>query len=194
MRLFIAVNLPDNVQAALAHTQKDLQRELVSPALRWTRPENTHLTLLFLGEIAEGHVAKVAEKLRAACEDFNSFELEISGVGCFPNMRRPRVLWLGLSGDLDSLQAVNAQVMKHCGAFAERRDDKPFHPHLTLARIKFEDKSVARDLNKTLSKLRIDAARWRVESVELMRSELLPSGAEYSIMESAALLSPPFSR
>lgn len=184
MRLFIALHLPSDVQAAVGQTQDSLRRELVSPALKWTRPEDTHLTLLFLGEVADDLLPNVKTKLREACQSFTPFELELSSAGCFPNIRRPKVLWLGLDGDIDDLQSLQSRVAEQCSAFAERRDSKPFRPHLTLARIKFDDKSIAHRLGQSLSKLQVDDVRWRVESVELMHSELLPTGARYTILES----------
>jgi len=187
MRLFIALHLPSQVQAALAQAQSSLRRELDSPALRWTRPESTHLTLLFLGDVAAGDVIAVAEKLRTACASFPAFELEISGAGCFPHARRPRVLWLGLDGDLDALYVLAARVTTECGIFSERLANKPFHPHLTLARIKIDYEIVGRRLHQTLPTLTATPAHWRVESVELMSSDLLPSGPQYAVVQSVAL-------
>ena len=187
MRLFIALHLPSDVQATVGQTQDSLRRELVSPALKWTRPQDTHLTLLFLGEVADDLLPDVKAELREACKSFSNFELKLSEAGCFPNTRRPRVLWLGLGGDLDCLQLLYERVAEQCGTFGERRNNKPFRPHLTLARIKFDDKSISSRLGQCLTELRLDTARWRAESVELVQSELLPSGAKYSILESVKL-------
>lgn len=187
MRLFIALPLPSPVIDAVAQAQSSLKRELSSPALRWTKPENTHLTLLFLGDVDENKLPELTQQFRDACETIAPFELKLAGTGCFPNARRPRVLWLGLGGELDALQNLQARISNHCAPFCEKSDDKPFRPHLTLARVKPDARSTLRGVDETLAALPLNNVAWRVESVELMQSKLLPSGAEYSCVESVPI-------
>ena len=102
-RLFIALELPPNVLKAVAQAQTDLKRFIPSQAARWVRPESVHLTLKFLGDAPVGQVEDLKIALVEATAGHSGFELGIQGLGCFPNARRPRVLWLGITGDLKQL-------------------------------------------------------------------------------------------
>src|SRR4029077_17189165 len=111
-RLFVAIKIPADVRSAIEGAHSCLRRELSGAAIRWTKIEQLHLTLKFLGNVDTGRVEALADALRTICLGFAPLRLRAGGVGSFPNLRRPRVLWVGVSdaqGQLERLQrAVEA--------------------------------------------------------------------------------------
>ena len=132
MRAFIAIDLPESVHTALGEVQQIFRSDCRDA--NWTRPEGIHLTLKFLGEITEGQTKQVVEAL-GQLGPFEPFTVEVKGFGFFPHAARPRVLWAGViaPGALAELAGRVETLMEKTG-FA--REDRPFAPHLTLARFK----------------------------------------------------------
>ena len=128
MRLFLAIELPDDLKKMLGRLRADI------PGARWVPAEQIHLTLAFLGEVEQETAERLAVELARIHEP--AFELTFSGVGCFPNRTRPRVLWIGLEPEprLEYLAAKVHETVLSCGIPQEER---PFSPHITLARLKF---------------------------------------------------------
>jgi len=177
MRLFIAIDLPDSVRAALGREQARLRDACAGRRdIRWTRPEGLHLTLKFLGEVVAARVPEIMDALGPL--RFQPFEIEVARFGFFPSARRPRVFWVGLQappalGDL--ARGVEA-AMESLG-FA--RENRPFRPHLTLARI--EDQRPETALEATLQKAGVsEFGRFTVIDFSLFESKLRPGGAQYS--------------
>lgn len=186
-RLFIAIHLPDEVRSRLAEAQRALQSRTSRGVVRWTPVEQMHLTLRFLGDVPEESVPDVIEALYRATLTTASFELSATGLGCFPDLRRPRVLWAGVSGDLDRLHALQELVATETAAWGQR-EDRAFHAHLTLGRFKDGAGREASRLGAELAEeAHHDFGRWRVSEVTLMRSELSPAGARHSVLAEAAL-------
>lgn len=186
-RLFVALPLPENAVAALAEVQDRLRRAVPDRAVRWTRPTQMHLTLQFLGNVAANRVPDLEAALRQAVNAgaASSLSLHLDGLGAFPNPRRPRVLWAGLSGDLETLAALQARVAAACAPFlAEARSGQAnFQPHLTLARIKARAGRAARDAGAGLARCPAPApTAWTAEELHLLRSVLLPDGAVHSLL------------
>jgi len=179
MRLFVALELPAAVRENLGALLKALRA--VSPQTRWVRPENLHLTLKFIGEVPETEFAVIREALAAARSD-QPVTLEFRGLGFFPNEKRPRVFWAGIeaSPNLKTLAAEIDRAMEKLGIPCEQR---PFSPHLTLAR--FEPPELPEKLRSAIEE---NAARefgsFRTNQYQLIESKLKPSGAEYTTVES----------
>ena len=179
MRLFVALELPSAVRENLAALLKALRA--VSPQTRWVRPENLHLTLKFIGEVPETEFAVIRNALAAARSD-QPVALEFRGLGFFPNEKRPRVFWAGIeaSPNLKTLAAEIDRAMEKLGIPCEQR---PFSPHLTLAR--FEPPELPEKLRSAIQE---NAARefgsFRTNQYLLIGSKLKPSGAEYTTLES----------
>jgi len=182
IRSFIAVELTDAVRQALAGVQCDLKAQAPPRAVRWTRPDSIHLTLQFLGDILPDQVEAVAGALRVACAGRGPFAFELAGAGVFPNLNRPRVVWVGVvepSGALAALQQRVAQALAPLGFSPEER---AFTPHLTIGR-------AARDagprdlaaLGALIARAGVGSlGRVAVDHVNLMRSDLKPEGAVYT--------------
>lgn len=174
MRAFIAIDLSAEIQGALARQQAAFQD--ASPDARWTRPEGTHLTLKFLGEISDQQVSQVTAAL-SALPSFPPFAVEVKGFGFFPDARRPGVFWAGVAAppDLTELAGRIEDSMEKLGFARERR---AFNPHLTLARFKIPR---PQPRLRALVEQQADTSLGRFEVSEffLFESRLSPHGAEY---------------
>jgi 2'-5' RNA ligase len=187
VRCFVALPLPETISVALHDLQQRLQRELDSRALRWVKPEQIHLTLLFLGDVLLTRIDEVQAALKRACEGAGAIDLEVAGTGCFPNARKPKVLWAGVEGEVRQLQALQSRIAQELEPFVERPDSKAFRPHLTLARIKWDDKALASRLAPAIANTKWQPMPWPVSEVLLMESELTREGPIYSVLQRVQL-------
>lgn len=174
MRAFVAIELPASVRVALAREQARFRA--VSVDARWTQPEGIHLTLKFLGNISAPQEAQVKDAL-SRMERFDAFTVRVQGFGFFPNAKRPRVFWVGLDAPAD-LARLAAQVESAMARLGFPPEDRPFKPHLTLARFKTpqpQQKLEARLAAKANPLL----GTFEVSEFFLWESRLLPGGADY---------------
>lgn len=177
MRLFIAIEIPEDVKKLMAEAQAKLRGTSVDAG--WTRAEGIHLTLKFLGEVLETKVPEIMTALSGAVKGTGGFRLDGAGAGAFPNPKNARVVWIGMSGETDKLTRLQAAVEKAMIGFGFKREDRAFTPHLTLGRIKYIR---SRDAwLKALEGIKdITLPGFDVHAVSLMKSELKPSGAVYT--------------
>jgi RNA 2',3'-cyclic 3'-phosphodiesterase len=178
MRCFIAIDLPQNVRAALTEQQTAFRAALARHGadVRWTRPEGIHLTLKFLGEVSELLVGQVTESL-SALDGLEKFPVEIKGFGFFPGARHPKVFWAGVEAPpaLAELAARVEAAMESLGFPPEHR---AFAPHLTLAR--FKSPRPQPELEKLAEQRGASSlGRFEVSEFFLFESKLSPHGAEY---------------
>jgi len=191
IRAFIAINLPPQLRAKLAAVQQALQRAPGGQAVRWTAAGQIHLTLRFLGNVPAESVAEIQATLPQACAGIAPFDLQAGGLGCFPNPRQPRIIWVGLTGELEALRHLQDQVERATAPWGEP-EARQFHPHLTIGRVKPEQAKPARPLAEVLQARPAEPlGTWRVQQVDLMQSRLAPGGAEYSLLNSLALTGAP---
>ncbi|HUI67171.1 MAG TPA: RNA 2',3'-cyclic phosphodiesterase [Nitrospirota bacterium] len=177
MRTFIAIEIPAEIITEMAKVQDELKRSGADAG--WTRPEGIHLTLKFLGEVPEAMIEEIKSALVQAAEATGRFRLKIAGAGAFPNPKKPRVVWLGVSGDIDRLSALQGSVEKLMGAIGFDREERAFSPHLTLARIKYLRPRFS--WQKAIDSIKdIKLAEFEVDHVSLMKSDIKPSGAVYT--------------
>jgi len=199
-RLFIAVPLPAEVIALVDRTIATLMHE--PWPVKWSDPQNAHITLHFLGDVdpAEAEVLRLALREPIAASD--AFALRTADLGAFPTIRKPRVLWLGLWGPVHRLETLHGAI----GATLERLgfalEDRTFSPHITLGRVRADPRDPKqRDLPQKI-RARLDAlarsgavtherpAALPVREVQLIRSHLNPRGARYEVLESYPLRTP----
>lgn len=176
MRLFVAVDVPDAIKDAVERDVVTPLRDTV-PGARWSRPEGRHLTLKFLGEVAEDRVASAAEALQKAASAQAGFGVAFDVFGGFPNVRRPRVLWLRIGDGSDDLAALAQAVEGALQPLGFPGEDRSFRGHFTLAR--FPKPRIL----ESLPSVDVPTARWRVDEVTLFRSQLHPKGARYTALE-----------
>jgi 2'-5' RNA ligase len=177
MRTFIAIEIPENVKERMTEVQATLRKADIDAS--WPRPEGIHLTLKFLGEVPESQIDEIRNALARAVRGINTFRLEGRGTGAFPNARSARVVWMGLSGEMEKLKQLQAAVEENLVRIGLEREDRPFKPHLTLARIKYIRSREA--WQKILDQVKdIQLPGFEVSAVSLMKSELKRTGAEYT--------------
>ena len=182
-RAFIAIVLSAELKRLISELQAELKRgipEMVS--ISWIRPEAMHLTLRFLGDIEESQVEAITDVLQMGAASLRPFTLEARGVGGFPSPARARVLWVGLSGDEEGMSALlnlQANIEEGVVTMGCMREDRPFTPHLTLARIKDGRASgPVRRLLMNESDRRV--GEFHAGSVSLIKSEPRPTGSLYT--------------
>lgn len=187
MRLFVALQLPTAVRERLAEAQARLVDELAGADIRWQRLEQSHLTLRFLGEVADRDLPGCRLAVNEAARRSRPFTLTTGRYGAFPGPRRPSVLWLGVTGDLDELNRLQARVARGLDRLAQADDSDTFKPHLTLGRVRRLEPQARDAYGRLLAGEAPAAASWRVESVLLMASELRPGGPRYRELLEAGL-------
>ena len=176
VRCFVAIEIPKPVQALLKPVQTHLQSEISK--VSWTKSGNFHLTLKFLGDVHSQAVGAVSEAVQNIVATQSPFSIQFGGIGAFPSLARPRVIWVGIKhgGSIVShlAKAVNLEL-KHLGFPMDNR----FHPHLTLGR--FRNPINLQPLKSVLRKYdTIDGATVSVNEITVMQSQLHPNGAIYT--------------
>jgi 2'-5' RNA ligase len=191
LRLFIALELPRDVLDALSGVQADLQRDAPDRTVRWVKPAGIHLTLKFLGETPASQRDAIQAALDEAARGHGPLTLIASRLGCFPNTRRPRVVWVGLEGDQAGLGALQSSVERALEPLGFAPEKRGFSPHLTLGRVRRE--AYAADVKALGSLIEArsggvgEVARWTAGGVSLMRSELGRGGARYTCLHHVPL-------
>lgn len=183
IRTFIALPIPDAVKAEIERAQDELRRALPKNCARWTKREQFHLTLRFLGNVETVRVPELADAVSAACSGFPALKLRAERIGYFPDLRFPRVVWVWVHDEADRLGALQKAVAQATANFAESHAEKDFSGHVTIARTK----EIKRPQAEILAKLAHGMigrffGEWTADRVEIMRSELLPDGAQHSVV------------
>ncbi len=171
MRAFVAVFPPPDVREILVREARKLP---VSGEVRWVRPANVHLTLKFLGDLAEPELGRVAEVLETVCERHEPFEVAPSGFGAFPSGRRARIFWAGVGEGSEDLRALAHDVDASLKPLGFEREARPYAPHLTLGRAR------GRPASLDAAEASAPCPRFWVRRMELMESVLDAAGATYS--------------
>ena len=184
MRLFIAIEIPGAIKQAIAEIQERLKAGGASA--NWTRPEGIHLTLKFLGEVGEARVPSIVQALTEAARGTGRLSLSVGSAGAFPNVKIPRVLWLGVTGDVEKLSILQGTVEDAMSGLGFEREDRKFSPHLTLARIKFpRPRDNWQQRIQDIKDVRVGA--FDAGAVSLMQSVLRREGAIYTEVGSVEL-------
>jgi 2'-5' RNA ligase len=189
LRTFIAIELDQELQQRLADLQSRLRREVPPQAVRWVRPEAVHLTLKFLGDTNQDHVEQVKEGLARAAQAVSPFQFTVGGVGCFPNTRRPRVVWVGLHEPTGALRRLRDAVEALVAPLGFPTEKRPFSPHLTLGRVhRRASSSDVRALGEIIAASAVgDIDEMQVSEVCYIKSDLRPGGAVYTSLSCAPL-------
>ena len=183
LRTFIAVDIGDEIRDRAVSLQEKLARR--SEDVKWVEPKNLHVTMLFLGEVDEREVIDVCRAVAKVTATNPRFSLTIESVGCFPNSRRPRVIWIGAGEGSEELCALHDALeppLLQLGS--HRREERQYKPHITLGRVRSD--RPADDLAAALAK----NASWvggtvQVNQLLVMCSQLTPQGPSYSVLSRA---------
>jgi 2'-5' RNA ligase len=183
MRLFVAVNLADDVRQGIWTATEPLRR--AGLPVKWVEPDDIHLTLKFLGEQSEDIVPALSESVRDVARRHRQFAMHLGEIGAFPNFRRARVVWMGIHRD-PRLELLHHDVELACETHGLELDGRAFRPHLTLARVKDRaDVEQLRHLSRASKKLDFEEDS-AVQSIDLMKSNL-GAAANYECLHAASL-------
>lgn len=190
IRAFVAIELPPELTGALSTLQQGLKQKLLSlggdAGIKWARPEATHLTIRFLGSIDEDLIDDISGELDTVCSQTPSLEITVEGVGGFPSLESPRVVWAGIK-DNEALSVLHEKLEDALEGLGFERETRPFRAHLTLCRIK--DKSAAQRFGEAAAEgfeTGINHSFIAGEIV-LYKSELRAAGAVYTALKRSAL-------
>jgi 2'-5' RNA ligase len=176
IRAFLAIDLPASLRPVLSWAQDELKKS--GADVKWVPVGNIHITLKFFGNITEVQVADISEGVTAIAAGQEPFSLTVMNAGAFPSPKNPRVVWLGVGGDLEIMRDFHRRLETAFAALGFPPEDRPFSPHLTLGRVKSPSGRAA--LTRCLAHLPSpDCAPFPVSETVLFRSNLSPQGATY---------------
>lgn len=177
IRSFLAIELPNPILKKIEEVQGDLRSTRAD--VRWVNPEKIHLTLKFFGNIEESRIDLILKSIEEPVRNTLPFSLRVLGVGAFPNLKNPRVVWMGLVDGKDVLTSFQKQIENQLGKIGFQSEDRPFHPHLTLGRMK--SSRGKEDLVGRMEKHKEEEfGDLPVERVVLFKSDLRPTGPIYT--------------
>jgi 2'-5' RNA ligase len=189
IRAFVAVPLPDSLLRQLANLQRRLGDQVPHRSVRWVRPAGIHLTLKFLGDTPTDKLPEIERALAAVARNAPVCTFTVGELGCFPNPRRPRVVWVGVQEPTGRLAAVQDAIEEVMAPFGYKPEGRGFTPHLTLGRVgrKARRDDVAR-VGEVVAATEVgQLAEVTADRFALIRSVLKPTGAEYSTLETFVL-------
>jgi RNA 2',3'-cyclic 3'-phosphodiesterase len=183
MRTFIAIPLPTECRTMLDEMQRNLRA--YGADVRWVAIASIHLTLKFLGEVDPEIISKLSDSFESIAKSQQRFDLRLHGLGCFPNLKNPRVIWCGIDGNRNALSQLQQRVEAACTSLGFAPEDRPFQPHLTLGRV--NGKSNLQPLLDCI-KIGSDLERgFTADRFILYKSTLKPQGAVYSALKTIML-------
>ena len=178
IRTFIAIELSEVIRAQISDVTGCLQESL--SGIRWVAAKNLHLTFKFLGDVEVEKLENICSIVQDTAKDFAPFALSFSGLGAFPNLRRPRVIWVGVEMGAEELVGVHKAIETALVQAGFPKDDKAFRPHLTVGRVK--SKKRISGLGEILSETEVGSDAMTVDHIAVIKSDLTPDGPIYTPM------------
>ena len=188
MRLFIAIELPQEIREELARIQSHLKYSAAD--VKWVEKENIHLTLKFLGEVQEEKIEKIRSVLDGIAGGARPFKLSLKDIGAFPKIEYPRVIWVGLDKGTAESEGLAAKLDEELSKIGFEKEARPFSVHLTIGRVRSSKNKDA--LKKTIASYSLQPAPpapQEVNSIILFKSTLTQKGPIYSKLHESRLLS-----
>jgi len=191
VRSFIAIELPEAVKIGLSQLQARLKVSEPS-GVKWVDTGSIHLTLKFLGNVAIDRTGEITTAMEMAVQGISPFNLKVKDLGVFPNLRRVQVVWVGISGEVDKLSQLQQHIESNLAQLGFAPESRPFAPHLTLARLRDRASLDERQrFGQFIAGTRFEEAyTFKVEAINLMKSQLTREGAIYSRISSVGLKKP----
>lgn len=185
IRTFVAIDLSSEVTEGLKALQNKLINECAGK-IAWVKPENIHLTLKFLGEIEEDRWQQIFLSLKEVTSRYSPFNVFVKGLGCFPSIENPRVVWAGIACEGDELFSLQKDVDMCLNKFGFPEDKRKYHAHLTLGRIKvLKERMRWKEIVKSFQD--VEVGTLNIEKIVLFKSTLKPAGAVYTVLGEAFL-------
>ncbi len=184
IRCFLAIDLPEDLRPQLALVQGELKKAQAD--VKWVPPGNIHITLKFFGNVTDAEIPTIVAAAREVAGQQAPLTLKLTGAGAFPNTRSPRVVWLGLSGDMLPLTQFFHRLEKAFAALDYPPETRAFNPHLTLGRVRSPEGRA--QLSRAIEKLVVDWPPFVVREIILFQSVLSPKGSTYTPLEAIRLI------
>lgn len=183
MRAFIAVELPKEVRAFLSALQSGLKS--ANADVKWVEPDNIHLTLRFLGEIDQRQAEVISGVLENIASARNSFKLRLSGLGAFPEISSPRVIWVGTEQAGQELKDIARNLEEELGKTGFPREEREFSPHITLGRLRSgkNRQALVKALESLLQQNQSACPEFTVDKITLFKSTLTAKGPVYETVK-----------
>ena len=187
IRSFIAIDFPEETRKVLENVQEELKQ--YGAGVRWVKPRSIHLTLKFLGNIQAAQVEDIALAVAQEIRDHPPITLRPAGLGAFPSLRKPRVIWIGLEGEVQRLNEIQARVENALEPLGFVREKRGFRPHLTIGRVK--DRRKLQSLVDAMATLDVPPFNsFDADEIILYKSDLRPTGAIYTKLHRMPLAAP----
>ena len=183
IRTFIAIEIPDEIKGMIARFQKQVAAD--EKSIRWVNVRNIHITLRFIGEIPESLVEKIVISIFEKPPQIDTFAIGLKGTGAFPNLRRPRVVWVGITSGNEQLTKLVTYLEAQLTNLGIPKENRKFKSHVTIGRIKNNQKLINSGIFDDPDLL--NAGEFQAQKIVLMKSELKPSGAVYSVLAEQSL-------
>lgn len=183
MRLFIAIDTPVSIKAQMAEIQAELKKSQAD--VKWDNSDKFHITLKFLGDTNDALLPAITEILGTVGSKFPSFQIEYDDIGCFPNWKQPRVIWIGANEQSGTLLKIKRFLDTELEKLGFEIEDRKFHPHITLGRVKSQHNM--KNLTVIMESLKFTSEITMCREILLMQSILKPSGSEYSTLRTVHL-------
>ncbi len=184
IRTFIAFKLPKNIISSIKKMQEDIKSYAFK--IRWVNPAKIHLTLKFLGNINYTDIEKIGETLINTVNGYAPVSLAVKGADVFPCIKRPRVIWVGITGEVEKLAGIQKDIEENLKKLGFPREKRPFKAHLTLGRIKgkFDPKKLLDAMKKNEE---FESELFIADKIFLFKSDLKPTGSVYTELKSISL-------
>ena len=181
IRSFLAFELPIEMKTPLARAAQEMGCHHLD--VRWVKAENIHLTLVFLGNVRIDALQSIGESVGSVCREYAPFSMKVDGIGMFGTLRQPRVIWAGISGDVDRMSDFRNDLQTKLLGFGIKEEKRPFRPHLTLGRFRKGAKSVSQLREVLAAHQGTSSPTCVAVELVLFRSDLKSDGAVYSRLD-----------
>lgn len=182
IRSFLAFELPPDIRNEVKRFSTEVKKTGLNAS--WVKPDNIHLTIIFMGDVDEKDIPAIISAIDPIVSQYGIFDISLGGMGLFPNIKRPRVIWLGLNGDIQGIASLKTDLGKPLESFGIKQEKRPFKPHLTLGRFRKPviEKAFLKKIIDDYSN--IPGPDGKLDELVLFKSELKPGGAVYSRIHS----------
>ena len=178
IRSFLAFELPSEIEAVVTRVSDELKESSLDA--KWVKSGNIHLTVVFMGDIEVNEVPEIKEEVGKVCRTYGAFDISLKGLGCFPHTRKPRVIWVGLDGDLERMSLFRDALQERLIPFGVKEEKRKFKPHLTLGRFRKPKRMSPEELELFSRYGDVTSPACSLTELVLFKSELKPGGARYT--------------
>jgi RNA 2',3'-cyclic 3'-phosphodiesterase len=181
IRSFLAFELPPEIKEQVRRVSEELKKSRLD--IRWVKPENIHLTIVFLGDLQEQDISPIEREVEKVCSGAHPFDFRLKGFGVFPDRRRPRIFWVGLDGDIERVSTFKDALCERLAPFNIKEENRQFKPHLTLGRFKNPGRADAKLEEILKGHEDFSSPAFQSKELILFKSDLKPQGPVYTKLD-----------